>query len=80
MLIYIDEFFLKMCTKLMGKVSKIKGIRSRRRLHICKWAFLQVPSLILWFQSTWPLIMQIVKIKSNLVTIKVEDIKQKSLL
>ena len=57
----VDHFFLKMCAKFIGKVTKIKGVTSRRRPHICKWAFLQVPSLILWFRSTLPLIMWIVK-------------------
>ena len=37
--------------------NKIKGVTSRRRPHICKWAFLQV----LWFWSTLPLILQTVK-------------------
>ena len=52
--------------------NKIKGVKSRRRPHICKWAFLQV----LWFWSTLPLIMRIVL----MVKIKLEDIKQRSLL
>ena len=51
--------------------NKIKGVTSRRRPHICKWAFLQV----LWFWSTLPLIMRIVNGK-----IKLDDIKQKILI
>ena len=50
-----------MCTKLMRKVTKIKGVTSRRGPHICKWTFIQVPPLMLWFRSTLPLIMRIVK-------------------
>ena len=45
----------------------------RRRPNIWKWAFLQVPSLILWFRSTLPLLMQIYKDKKSL-----DEIKQKS--
>ena len=52
--------------------NKIKGVKSRRRPHICKWAFPQV----LWFWRTLPLIMRIVL----MVKIKLEDIKQRSLL
>ena len=54
-----------MCTKFIGKVTTIRWVMSRRRRHICKWAFLQVPSLILRFQSTLPLVMRIVKGKNN---------------
>ena len=42
--------------------NKIKGVTSRRRPHICKWAFLQV----LWFWSTLPLIMRIVNGKNKI--------------
>ena len=49
----------------MRKVTKIKGVTSRRGPHICKWAFLQVPPLILWFRSTLPLIMRIGKGKNK---------------
>ena len=59
------------CTKFLGTETKIKGVTSRRRPHICKWAFLQV----LWFWSTLPLIMRIVNGK-----IKLHDIKQKILI
>ena len=52
------------------KVTQIKGVTSRRRTHICKWAFLQVLSFILWFLSTFPLIMQIIKDKKNWETLK----------
>ena len=31
-----------------------------RRPHVSKWAFLQVQSLILWFRSTLPLILQLI--------------------
>ena len=41
--------------------NKIKGVTSRRRPHILKWAFLQV----LWFWSTLPLIMWIVNGKNK---------------
>ena len=54
-----------MCNEFIGKVTKIKGVTSRKRPHICKWAFLQVLSLISWFRSTLPLIMQIVKGKNK---------------
>ena len=50
-----------MCTKFLGKESKIKEVTSRRRPHISKWAFLQV----LWFSSALPLIMRIVNSKNK---------------
>ena len=52
------------------KVTQIQGVTIRRRTRICKWAFLQVSSLILWFLNTFPLIMQIIKDKKNWETLK----------
>ena len=53
----LDDFFPKMCSKFIGKVTKIKGVRRRRRP--------EVPPLMLWFQSTLSLIMQIIKNKNK---------------
>ena len=57
---HVDQSLLNVCTKLFGKIT------GRRRLHICKWAFLQFPSLTLWFRITLPIIMQIVKDKNKI--------------
>ena len=55
------------CRSILSQdvLTKIKGVTSRRR-NICKWAFLQVASLILWFRSTLPLFTQIVQVKTKL--------------
>ena len=54
-----------MCMKFIGKVTKFKGVMSRKRTHIYVWAFLQVSSLVLWFRSTLPLIIKIIKDKNK---------------
>ena len=46
--------------------NKKQGSYSRRRLHICKWVFLLVPSLAFWFRNTLPLIMQKIKDKNKI--------------
>ena len=51
--------------QIYRKVTKIKGVMSRRRRYICKWAFLQILSWILCFRSTLPLIMRVVKGKNK---------------
>ena len=58
-----------MCTKFIEKVTKIKAVTSRRKPHICKWAFLQVLSLTLWFRSCLSLIMWIIKDKTKIYRI-----------
>ena len=70
-----DQFFLKVCTKFLGKVIKIKGVKSKRTLHICKWAFLQVPSLCHGLEVFCHWLCKQLRIK-----IKSDDIKQKSLV
>ena len=54
-----------MCMKFIGKVTKFKGVMSSKRTHIHVWAFLQVSSLVLWFRSTLPLIIKIIKDKNK---------------
>ena len=59
-----------MYIKSLWKVARIKGVTGGRKPHICKWAFIQVPSLIFCFWSTLPLIMRIIKKKKikNIIT------------
>ena len=57
---HVDQSLLNVCTKFLGKTT------GRRRPLICKWAFFQVPSLILWLRSTLPLIMQIIEDKNKI--------------
>ena len=54
-----------MYPKFVGKVTKIKGVTSRKRSHICKSASLQFLSPILSYGSTLLLIMQIIKNKNE---------------
>ena len=44
----------------------IKRVTGRRKPHICKSAFIKVPSLTLWSLSTLQLIMQIIKDKNKI--------------
>ena len=64
---HVDQSLLNVCTKFLEKQRGGEDhLKGRRRPLFCKWAFFQVPSLILWWRSTLPLIMQIIEDKNKI--------------
>ena len=52
-----DQSLLKICAKFLGKVTRIKVVTAREDHIFVNVHSLKFRTLILWFQSTFPLIM-----------------------
>ena len=56
--IYVHLSLLKICAKFLGKVTKEKQVRGKKK-HLS--TFIQVPPFLFMFRSTSSLIVQIIK-------------------